>query len=547
MKLLLPMLLAACCTLTAAAQPQWSYSFRMDTAGTKPTLEVALSFKGHASGRTELLLPDAWGSEHELYRFVSALEVQGGGARLEARKDSLHRLVRHRPGADLTVRYRLQQDWSGPYENGKHFRGVLRWNWIRLSGYTLFVRPATPDDQTVRLQLSWKGLPARWTIANSLHCGSRAWQGRLRAGDLENSFFVAGDFRLHEMTVDGRPLRFAIRGDWNFPDAELLRRAARIISAERAFWKDQGEPYYLVALAPTDGRASIAGNSMFQSFLIDMSPEVPVDVSLLSILAHEYFHRWIGIDLTLVGPENDQKWFSEGFTEYYTFKMLWRTGLIDTTEYVTQLNRLFHAYHTSPLAREPRSFLSAHYWDNPYSQRLPYVKGASFAYWLDATISSASGGRQSLDDLLFSLRAAFRAGKDINDSLLVQTAQAMGVADMRDVFQKTIVDGGPVPSAEHPALGGYRISTETVHPFTLGFQTGSLRKGGSVEGVVAESAAWQAGLRNGMVLQGWSITNNDTSRPVTLKVEDGKGGLQTISYVPKAAVGIPVPQLKAVR
>ncbi|RYY99617.1 MAG: hypothetical protein EOO11_04315, partial [Chitinophagaceae bacterium] len=531
MKFLLA-LLAACCLLPAAAQPRWSYSFRMDTASARPALEVVLAFKGDASGQTELLLPDAWASERELYRAVTALEVGGPDAVLGAGRDSLHRLIRHRPGAALTVRYRLQQDWTGPYENPKHFRAVLRWNWIHLSGYSLLVRPEAPKEQLVALQLSWKAMPAGWSIANSLHCGSRQWSGRLRVGDLENSFFLAGDFRLYEQRVDGRPLRFAIRGDWDFPDTEFMERAVRIIGSERAFWKDSGEPYYLVAAAPLGGQGTIAGNSMFQSFLVDMSPDARVDVSLMGILAHEYFHRWVGIDLTLAGPENDQKWFSEGFTEYYTFKMLWRAGLLDTGAYVSEMNRLLHAYHTSPVAREPLTFLRDHYWDNSYSQRLPYVKGASFAFWLDGRIAAASGGLRSLDDLLFALRSDLRRGAVVSDTGLLRTAKAMGVADVEDVFRAAIVAGGLVPAADHPALPGYRISPETFYPFTLGFGSASLRKGGQVDGVVAGSAAWKAGLRNGMVLQGWSFVNNDVSRPVTLKVEDGNGGLKAINYLP---------------
>ncbi|NNM32367.1 MAG: hypothetical protein HKO53_04850, partial [Gemmatimonadetes bacterium] len=73
--------------------------------------------------------------------------------------------------------------------------------------------------------------------------------------------------------------------------------------------------------------------------------------------------------------------------------------------------------------------------------------------------------------------------------------------------------------------------------FDLGFALGASQEAHEVRGVVRGSAAWKAGLRDGLPLRGWSVRFGDADSPVSFQVEED-GELKTIEYLPR---GNPVP------
>jgi predicted metalloprotease with PDZ domain len=530
------------CLLSTAQPRPLHYSFSYDTTAAGPALVVKLGFRGDASGRTELMLPDSWASATELYKAVHNLSPLSKGTTIDTTTGAAHPVVVHRPGAHVLLSYRLVQDWTGSFNYPVNFRAAIQDRWMQATGYSLLVKPNWTKNDTVDLRMSWKDMPQRWTIANSLHTDSRSYKGKVSVGDLENSFFLAGDFRLHKVSFQNRPVYFAIRGTWSFSDTALVNQTLLILATERNFWKDAGESTYLVGLAPFEGTQSRNGTCMYQSFILGMSPDTRPDLGLQALLAHEYFHRWVGGLLQLSGPENEQTWFSEGFTEYYSYKILYRAGLINASEWASQLNAMIRKYYLSPYHHQPLSFLQNHYWDNNDSQRLPYNKGAVFAAWLDASLSKKEEGR-SLDNLMLRLAEIRRGGTVLSDSVVVAEAAKLGATGVAALFQSSIIEGKTVPVMGLSNFPEYPVVVDTLFPFNLGFDRASLKKGASITGVEEGSFAWTAGLRNGMLLQGWSMAFDDVSKPVTLKVGKPGGSLREISYYPKSAAGIEVPQL----
>ena len=59
--------------------------------------------------------------------------------------------------------------------------------------------------------------------------------------------------------------------------------------------------------------------------------------------------------------------------------------------------------------------------------------------------------------------------------------------------------------------------------------------------MVSQSAAYQAGLRDGMKLVGWSIYNGDATKEIELKAFEGDKPLK-IKFLPIAQTEIDVPQ-----
>ncbi len=70
-----------------------------------------------------------------------------------------------------------------------------------------------------------------------------------------------------------------------------------------------------------------------------MTEDFPADIYLLGLLTHEYMHKWIGVEIQFLEDGQENAWFTEGFTEYYTYKLLHQAALISEKEYTQITNR----------------------------------------------------------------------------------------------------------------------------------------------------------------------------------------------------------------
>ena len=117
---------------------------------------------------------------------------------------------------------------------------------------------------------------------------------------------------------------------------------------------------------------------------------------------HELLHRWIG--RTIINEnEVEQYWFSEGFTDYYTYKLMLRSGSIDAAEFVNILNKEVLIPHMKdPLRNLSNSEITFETYWGQYArfQKLPYRRGLLYAFNLDNQIKSKHKLTKSLDDLI---------------------------------------------------------------------------------------------------------------------------------------------------
>ncbi|RYZ22539.1 MAG: hypothetical protein EOO16_08705 [Chitinophagaceae bacterium] len=548
-------ILLACTLLLGSfvlhAQPEHriSYAISYDTVG-GPRLLVLLSFRGTDSGRTVLQLPEAFASQKELQKAVSNLEAVSPGLRISTTGDAAQRVLLHPPGAELRLRYELRQDWTGSFVYPKNYRAVIQPGWMQLTGYSLFAHPAWSDDEKVRLSLDWSGMPASWSIANSFHAEARRYTGSCLVGDLENSVFVGGDFRLYKRKLRGQAVYTAIRGaGWTFNDTTLVRKAMRIIGGERSFWNDHKEPYFLLTLAPFSESGHYNGSKLYQSFFMNMSPDSFATAYISKLLAHEYMHRWIGGKLTIKGKEEEHYWFSEGFTEYYTYKSLRRIGVDALEDQLQAINKTIADYYLSPVRNATQKAAGDSFWLDRSYQRLPYVKGFAFAMYFDSAIATRSGGLRSLDNVLSALSQGRKKDGPMEVEVLLNALRRQSGLPVDSLYNEWVVRGVTIPVARLADAGPYRLAAREIGAFELGFDPKTIRKGSPVGGVIEGSAAWQAGLRNGQILKSASIYYDDVSQPVVIGVLAADGSERTISYLPLHRNRVLVPQyeLKASR
>lgn len=416
-----------------------------------PAVEVELSFGGNDSGTETLVLPSSWGGQDKLYRCIADLDSLSPEISIKASDVPDRRLVTFPPGARVRLRYTVIQDWDSNFF--EHiFRPAISARAFTLIGTSFLVLPDW-DEETPRLiAMDWQ-TPQGWMQADSFGVGKgkpRLFSATL--SQLQTAIYVGGDYRFHTFTVRGRPVTVALRGKWRFTDTQFCGLAQRIISAERGFWHDDAFPYFLVTLTPTEETGKgYQGTGLTNSFAAYANKEVELMAipGLKHLLAHELFHTWNPLKLSREGqfpdPQERHSWFGEGFTEYYAHQILLRSGLVSRGEYLNHLNERIRAYYLSPVRNAPNDQIEKEFFASDAVGKLPYQRGELLALRWNALIRGATGGRHSLDDVMFDLR------RNASRSALLRPEQAVA-ALIRQYTKRDV-------SAE---IARYVIAGETI-------------------------------------------------------------------------------------
>lgn len=272
-------------------------------------------------------------------------------------------------------------------------------------------------------------LPDDWRVATSLV----EVEGEYTAEDydeLVDSPLEIGTHRTIAWEQRGIPHRWVIWGAENPKEEELVADSRAIVEAAAGLFG--GLPYdrYLFILhVVVGGRGGLEHK-------FSCSLQVPPEwlhrdyESLLALTAHELFHVWLGkrIRPAPLGPfdytaENYTRnlWVVEGFTTYYTDRILLRAGLMSPRRYLERLGDSIAREMELPGRRhqslEDSSFDTwirfyrpdAH---TPNAQISYYKKGALVAMALDLEIRRRSNGERSLDDVMRVLWERYGA-KDV--------------------------------------------------------------------------------------------------------------------------------------
>lgn len=530
-------------TAAAATAGEIRYTLTPEVEhGALRAIAIEMVLAGEADGETEIELPDSWGGKTELWRAISEFRVSGKGLKLDAGGSPSLKVLRHAPGATLTVRYRVTQIWPGdPAMSGSNeYRPIIRPGYFHVIGWTMMARPrwslATP------VSVSFGRLPEGWQFASDLEHGS------LMLASLLESVTVGGDFRV----LKAGALRVAIRGTWTFSDDDFIKRLQPIIASHQKFWGDAPEPFLatVLPLVSESGAMSLGGTGLGDAFAFFATPTID-DGQLTRILAHEHLHSWIPRKVGRMPLENDsvEYWFSEGFTDFYTYRLLMREGLWSVEQTAQTLNRVMWNYAFSAARNAPNAKVAAEFWRDRAMNDLPYQRGMLFATLIDDKVRRASNGARDLDDVMHGMkRAAAAVGPGalpppVRENLIV-SAKAQSV-DIAGDIARNIEKGETValPADVWSPCG--KLETSAVAEFDRGFDgMKTIANGNVVTGVDPKGPAYAAGLRDGMRIRRLDLSEGgDSRKPLTYKIL-GDGGTLEITYLPAGKRKVTLQELK---
>ena len=414
-------------------------------AGSLRAVEITMDFAGDADGRTRVRLPEDWAGTLRLDRTVT--DARAEGARLTRRGSEI--TLRHRPGAPVRLTYRVAQDYSGPPRVGfdRPYRPSTIPEGFTLVGWTVFGPVDGRERDGVTFQ--WGAAPTGWTLASDLDHAAGALTD---FESLADSVLVGGrDLRLVTMTAAGGPVRVAVLGDWRFSVEALAERYGRVVEASADFWGERDRPFFL-ALTPLAGPAGVGAQSglgLGDGLAVWLSNDSSLDEAS-HVLVHEQQHVWMPDRLGGLSEGRAEAldfWFSEGFTDFYTLRILLRAGLATPEAHLEALNRALRAQAEAPPGLGNADVARAFFSDRRIAG-LPYQRGLLLALTVDDRLRRRSGGRSDLDDAI----RAMRSGRGAAPDRLIRAYGEIGGEDLRPLLHQAIDQGRPL--ALDPGLFG---------------------------------------------------------------------------------------------
>ena len=357
------------------------------------------------------------------------------------------------PSGRVTVSYQVNLEhenhsWSSGVDGAAYLRD---WG-VFYTARSLFVGNGEErDDITVEFNLpeSWK-VTAPWQRqdgkARSFHVDDYA--------ALSTSIFFAGTHKEFSVKQGQFELLLALGGeDLSAQEKTFTDMAKGILQYYTDLMggvpqlQSQGATIKSVVIinpaTETDGEA--IGNNI--SILIDPNGGPMSEMMARFGFAHEFFHLWNGKSFT--PNTDDTEWFKEGFSNYYTLKALHHIGYLNDESYLDVLGSFFYQRYDSDdgvgTLSMTKGELKHEHWG------LIYSGGMFVAIAQDMQIRSATGNRQSLDDLMRFMFGEFSSnGYDIGD--LEQELSRLNNTSQEDFFARYIYGTERVPLSQYLEL-----------------------------------------------------------------------------------------------
>ncbi len=512
-----------------------------------PHLRIKMTLKADPDGTTELSFPDkAWG-QTDLYNSLGNMQLLNVEGIVEKDADSARIVLMHpKEVEELEFEYFLKQDFEDDVSTTKVYRPIINKDYFHVFSHNLFMVPENTKED-LDIALDWSAFPEDYTIHNSF--GSREKEQLLMDMDLElfgSAIFVGGDFRMFNGDIEGNQISLATRGEWvPFKDGDVFKVLEETLIYQRNFWNDHSQEYFTVTLQPfpQESGSSFQGTGLTNSFATSVSNNDQTDMEqLVYLFNHELMHNWIGHTIKN-DNEEEQYWFSEGFTEYYTFKNIARNNIngLDGSFFIAEMNRTIRDLYVSSVGDAPNSEINYdNFWANYEYSKLPYWRGAIFAFYLDQKIKQRSGGKQSLDDVMHQIyEDATNKGQKLTHDYFIGVMDGYWNGDFQPVFQKYIEEGQKVDLVA--LFDGLDLDYSPESDiYELGFEFTQNRKG--IQSVTQGSKAWEAGVRAGDEVFSRSIWQGSIDHKVELGLRRN-GEERNISFYPVTKAK--VPQLKA--
>jgi len=504
---------------------------------------IELRMTGEGDGTTELNLPYEWGPAQGLDQYIEVLEVQN--ASIEKQTAEYIRL-KHGPLEPIKVKYHLSSNPVYPIENpDMAYHPIIQDEHFQIYGNSLFVYPNDLNNKERSVKINWENFPEDWVIHNSYGSNQRNQSFRWRDTLWLESIFVGGDYRVHRIEVEQDPIYVAMRGEWSFSDGDYIELLKKVITQQRYFWNDYDFDYFTVTLAPFQedkDYISYQGSGLRNSFALNATPKADLN-NFKYLFSHELMHEWIGLQIKTADPEGERFWFSEGFTDYFTFINMRECGLLDEKGYVESMNEIIKNHYNSSVREAPNMEIAERFFsDYDNYGKLAYHRGCIFAMFVDWKIREDSKRKSSLKNAMQDFLKICKSGKQhLTDELFLTTINKYVEEPINPFFEKYIQKGELIKLEDWMLGKKTLVENKSTPIFDIGFDEAASIEAKKIVGLKKDSKAFEAGIRNGQLMKGTSYYRGRTDIEATIYVEiDGED--KEVTYMPLGFSKKKIPQ-----
>src|SRR5262249_36765259 len=239
------------------------------------------------------------------------------------------------------------------------------------------------DDGTpVVVDVAFRGFDRNAVVATSFGTPSSPGAtvtARAQLGDLQHALYdvgtTPGTVRSYRSKIEGGEFTILIRGRLSIDDSGPGNGVRRVVEVERRFWRTPSPPNYLVSIGVAP-RGNFGGQRLANASVANIDSTRRLDDDVLGLFAHELMHEWVGGVLSAAPtiPDGSLSWFTEGFTEFATHRVMRAAGVLSDSAYIAAINRdlLDHAIST---ARDSSwTAIVNGFWRDGAMQREPYLR-----------------------------------------------------------------------------------------------------------------------------------------------------------------------------
>lgn len=443
------------CSVKAKHDVDLVYQVKADY-GDSQGLTVDFAFESDKDGLIVLRYENnSWG-DNDIFDCIGEFKVSPEPLNIEFDRDSSLITIKTKPNLKSHIQYSITQDFNEPLLNKHRYRPIIDKNYFHILGMRLFMVPEgifETESSKVKIAISWGDLPSN-AIFHSSFGPDKNLDIEVTQEDLYASFFVGGDFRKYEFDYEGYPVYFIIRDNWKvFDDTDIYEILKETVAFQNGFWQDLRKGMYSVSLLPTfepwtefSKANSIGGSGLPNSFISFASNNEGTTLKKMSWLYnHELLHKWIG---RTIKNENEveQYWFSEGFTDYYAYKLMLKNDKLNTEGFLDILNNeVVIPHYKDSVNTIPNSEITFEsYWSNyAVYGKLPYRRGLLYAFFIDNQIRQRNDYEKSLDNVMLDLfqMALKDEGFRFNGKVFKQLLAGYLDGSSQSDFEKYIVNG----------------------------------------------------------------------------------------------------------
>ncbi len=538
--------------------PDLSYTLAYEQ-GELPALAVGLSFKGEDDGSSTISLPEEWGGTSEPAADILTISsTTDDGDPVEITRSGPRTwTITHAPGERINCEYRIAPGVREPTTRGNDYRTAVAPDMVHAIGHLALAYPdhmRTPEPREIAIDLEGLAQPG-WSVVSSYGPGPNKRVVRMPGEKFLHSVIIAGNGRLLERQIGSNRLGVYIQSDkWEFDDSEFAELSERIVHAERDFFADHTDPWFLVSIVPQGesrpGGYSLGGTGLNNAFALFCAPNISLEPGseqlrrVERLLAHEYMHTWIGGKININDkPEPCGYWFSEGFTDFLARRVLHASGLWGDAEYAADLSEALSRYDSNPERDADNAAIAQGFWSNRNIGDLPYRRGDLIALAIDERLRTSTPehiGDRSVDTLARDmLTRAVENGVEFTTESVLALVESYTDAEFADRIRACVEHGGEVPIPDRTTAPALELTSRSMRVSDPGFDFEAARTNKAIRGVRPGSGAELAGIRDGMTLVSFSMDGVPNGPPKAVAVVKNESGeSRTIEY---EAVSAPKP------